>query len=468
MDDPQHGFIKGDLSRVGAIELQTDFDRVALHAGVQRIGPRWYSYLEPQLDLKLADRLVKLSLTVPLRTLLYDETAPVDEAWQGSHVRLREEDWDEAGDYLKLLQYLTVGGKEQETFLSISRTQPVTLGHGALVRRYASNLDIDHTRTTLEFDAYNDYLGMEAFIGDVASPSVMGGMVFIKPDALLGPDRPLQRLSLGFSVASDVGAPLALSSVARPDGQYLEMDAGGRPSFREQAVTGMGVDAEIKVVRTAHADVKPYIDHSWLMTHGAGTTLGVLARFNAGEEQVSAFRLRGELRTYDANYLPGYFDTLYEFQRYQFVTEASPAHGFVPTKLAWLNLQEGEPRRYGYYLEASYALVSWFALTAALEDSTAAHEKGLMLHAEIPANRFLTFFLTYHRRCTDGFSIPFEFEEDTELFFWAVRLKLLPILAINYRSQRAFEENREARTTSDRLFANVFHFALDIEVGYEF
>jgi hypothetical protein len=469
--DPQAGFIKGDLARVGAIELRSDFDRVALHAGVQRIGREWLLTATPRLDLKFLEKYVRLGLAVPLRTLLLDEAA-ADLDRSGYRVKLRQEDWDEPGDYLKVLHQLTIGSKEEEFFLGLGQGQPVTLGHGTLVRRYSSNLDLDHTRTTVELDLYDRVLGMEAFIGDLASPSVVGALLFIKPDGLLSPsltDRPLKRLSLGLSLASDVSAPLALSSVSRDGAEYLAVDETGNPLFREQAVTGLGVDAELKLVRTAHVDLKPYLDHSWLLNHGSGTTLGALARFSVGSSPpFQAWRLRGELRTFEADFLPGYFDALYEFQRYQYVTGQSPRQGFVPTKLAWLQEQVGGARRFGYYVEASWALVGWVALSAALEDSTAPFAKGLTLHAEIPANRFLTLFLTYHRRGEDSFAVPFDFEEDTEIFFWAVRLKILPILAINYRSQRAFAVNRFAQANLDRLYDNVFHFAVDLELGYEF
>ena len=467
--DPQQGFIKGDLARVGALQLLSDFDRVAFRAGFQRIERRWFTQFAAELDIKFFEKAVRVGLTAPLRFLFLDEDAPVEEAYQGFHGRLRDEDWDEAGDFFKLLHYLAIGGKEQEFFLSVGRMQPVTIGHGALVRRYSANLDVDHTRTTLEIDVYNPLFGMEGFIGDVTSPTVMGGIFFVKPGALIGPGRPLERLSIGVSAASDASAPRSLHTVERDGTMTFDVDPAGNPRFSEQAVTAMGVDAEIKVLRTADADLKPYVDHSWLLGHGSGSSLGLLARFNFGQELRSALRLRAEARTHEADYLPGYFDTLYEFQRYQHVTAAHHGqHGFVPTRLVWLESQAGGPRGWGYYLEGSFSLPGYFALSAAIEDSTAPYSKSLMLHAEIPANRYLTFFLTYHRRHVGSFGVPFVFEEDTEVFFWAWRIKLLPILAINYRSQRAFEVNRDARSVTDRLFDNVFHFSADIELGYEF
>ncbi len=468
--DPQAHFIKGDLARVGALQVLSDFDRIGFRFGMQRIDRRWYTMFVPEVDLKFYDKAVQIGLSAPLRFLFLDEGAPVDEAYVGFNTRVRQEDWDEPGDFLKILHYLMIGGKEREFYLTIGRNNPVTLGHGTLVRRYTSNLDVDHTRTTAELDLYNDYAGMEAFVGDVTSPTVVGALFFVKPGAFIGPGRPLKRLSIGVSTVADVAAPERLETVEGPSGQELvSVDSTGNPVFRDTRLTAVGVDAEIKVVRTAHADVKPYVDHSMFLGHGSGTSLGVLARFTMGEDLVSAMRLRLEARTFDSDFMPGYFDTLYEFQRFQYVTEANADdQTMAPTKLAWLEAQADGPRRYGYYLEATYALVGYFAVSAALEDSTEDYGKTMVLHAEIPASKYFTFFLTYMHNRTGSFSIPFEFDEDNEVFFWAWRVKLLPILALNYRSQRAFEVNRRARTSVDRLFDNVFHFSVDLELGYEF
>ena len=55
-----------------------------------------------------------------------------------------------------------------------------------------------------------------------------------------------------------------------------------------------------------------------LTTHVAMLS-GHLLRLNVGRNPLHALRIRLEYRNYDPNYLPSYFDTLYEIQRYQYL-----------------------------------------------------------------------------------------------------------------------------------------------------
>ena len=90
----------------------------------------------------------------------------------------------------------------------------------------------------------------------------------------------------------------------------------------------------MKIVKTENVDIKPFIDFSWMMPSapdvsilspdgstlspqdGNGFTAGLLGRFNYGDDVVHAIRIIGEFRSFSATYLPGYFDTFYEIQKY--------------------------------------------------------------------------------------------------------------------------------------------------------
>src|SRR5205085_10040959 len=101
----------------------------------------------------------------------------------------------------------------------------------------------------------------------------------------------------------------------------------GEPMARETRRGQLiGIDIETKLVKTENADLKPYVDYSRLLSisnpdpgsngsGGGGLTLGMLARLNAGDVKVHAFRLVAEGRYLDGNYLPGYSDTFYEVQQ---------------------------------------------------------------------------------------------------------------------------------------------------------
>ena len=191
----------------------------------------------------------------------------------------------------------------------------------------------------------------------------------------------------------------------------------------------VGVDVETKVVKTENADVKPYVDYSRLLgisnpvgvgaraDGGGGFTAGVLGRFNAGEVKVHAFRLVAEARLFDGNYLPGYFDTFYEVQKYQFITGA--ANTAYDPKLPTVLNRDPSHKRAGFYVEGAYQYNGGLAMMAAYEDSfhvagpdsicfgctglsQYVGSRNLTLHIEYPAYSWLQFFASYYRRSFDG------------------------------------------------------------------
>src|SRR5205823_6670171 len=135
---------------------------------------------------------------------------------------------------------------------------------------------------------------------------------------------------------------------------------------------------ETKIVKTENSDLKPYLDYSRLLdisnptgvgakaTGGGGLTLGMLGRFNFGDVKVHAFRVVVEGRYFDGNYLPGYFDTFYEVQKFQYITgSANP--GYEP-KLATILGRDPAHKRAGFYLEVAYQFNQGLAVMAAYED----------------------------------------------------------------------------------------------------
>ena len=472
-EDVQKGFIKGELAAVGRIDLVSRFHRFGLKAGATGFDKQLYARGEPVLDLNYPDLGLHLGFSLPINVQLADFGVAVDKSFKNVG-QFRSEDWDEPSDYLQVVRYAAFGGKEQEVFVNLSQLDSVSIAHGTVMRRYVSNLDVNRHRVGGELDAYNDYGGFELHVNDLAGPNVVGALAFVKPGRFISEDRPLKRLSAGAHYTADFDAPVSMVCAGRTVltcEEELERGYFGEVAETE-TIQFVGLDVEFKPVRSAAADIKPYLDYTQMIGHGGGATLGMLGRFNLGAKRRSAFRLRLEGRSFDADYIPSYFDILYEVDRN--VSLASiDAENKARTKLAYVKSLKGEERRLGLYVEATYVLRGWFALTGAWEQSTAASSKSALLHLELPASKWFTLFFTYVKRNFEQFDDdPFDFRRtgtrkepgrdiSDELFFWAFRVKILPILAFNWRSQKAFEV-REDR------YQDVFHFIADVELGYEF
>ena len=456
-------FVKGELSVfLGSDRLVTKKSRIGVSIGVDQIGQAFYLALEPQVDLRLFDRQLAIGAGVPLRLELVDLANGPDglpiltrHQWE-----LRGKDYVQPRDFARLLKYVTWGRKEDRLYVNVGQRYASSIGHGALVRRYAPNIDVDLTRVSAQLDAYGDYAGVELFTNDVMAWNLPAGLAFVKPLAFFDDGLVARSLSVGFSAAADTDAPVALAYDAARGGRQLGAD--GRFAGGHALALLYGIDAEVKVVKTPHVDVKPYVDYSVLKGGDAGLTVGALGRFNAFADPVHAFRAIFELRSLGPRYVPSYFDTFYEVERYA-ARELPQPNGIARYATKLEDVTSGRrPQRLGYYLEGSWGIRGRVGFTLAVEGTGDSAEKNLVAHLEVPAVDFLQFFGSYYKRGFVDFGEVAKIDERTILFAGA-RLKILPFLFVNGRAFKTFKMDAALRR-----YDNSPGFAVDVELGYEF
>ncbi|MGI5861696.1 MAG: hypothetical protein ACOX6T_06515 [Myxococcales bacterium] len=493
-DDDDDDFVKGELSSVGMTRMESRSNHVFVAGGYNRIGKAHYVLVRPQVGLAIGD--FSLGLGVPLNFEVFNSGYPKDPAPGENHVigvsnagSLRKEDWDEVADFAQILTYLTYGRKEDPLYLDIGQRHSSTIGHGAIMRRYASNIDVNLTRVGAQLDAHNDYIGVELMTNDIARWNLIGGLAFIKPLSIVGLDSWFARnVSIGVSAVVDRDAPTSLQMMPEPPcpvpgacapANVTKVDDDNRLAANRSAVALAGIDLELKLVKTSFADIKPYIDYSKLMYRGdegeggGGLTIGVLGRFNLGVVTTHAFRLVAEYRSLGEGYRPGYFDTFYEVDKFLDggTGGVKPGDGRVPLTKLQATVGAGRPpKRSGYYFEASYGVREAIGLTLALEGQSELPEKNFIAHLEVPALSFLKFFGTLYKRGFTEMSTIFDLDEHA-VAFAGVRLKVLPILFVNARAFKSFELDayKSATTPLGTLqYRNVTGYAGDIELGFEF
>ena len=483
----KRSFVKGELTNLGSDKLLTNDSRFGLRIGYARLDNSSYLHLEPEVDFHFGSN-VALGLGVPLNVLGY-----AGGFYDKGVIKLRPHDYDKPSDYARVLRFFTVGRKEDNFYLNISQLFAASIGHGAIVRRYSGNIDHNITRVGAQLDAYWRWGGFEAFVGDVVQPQhFVAGLAFLKPLGFLTGDlgTTLGQTSLGISSAADFQAPYTLNRI--PILNYPVVRDDGEPDVREtRRAQLVGVDLETKLLKTEGADIKPFFDYSRLLDidtpsglgargqGGGGATLGALGRFNAGEVKLHAFRVVVEGRYFDGNYLPGYFDTFYEVQKYQFIT--GKADTAYEPKLRTLLARDPAHKRGGYYAEVAYQYNGGLALMAAFEQSfhlagpddicpgcpaaaKAVGARNLTLHIEYPAYSWLQFFGSFYRRGFDGGTIDTTNPlGDNTLIYAAARLHILPILFLNARLYRSWQVDPVLGE-----MRNVYGGDVDLEIGYEF
>ena len=484
-------FVEGELVRVGQIGILPWDNRFGIVMGVERLGEIYYGAVNMGLNhtFKLSGQPMHLTLGVPLRFEVLD--ARPDQRFNNLGA-FRAQDWDEVSDFAKVIQRLQYGSKEQRLFVDINRYSTHSLGHGTLMKRYDANLNFNTSRVGVQLDAFSDYIGFETMLNDITGPNVMGALVFIKPLSLINRRSYLTRsFSIGLSAATDTRAPI------RNILDYEDVDNDGRraqelmvdqQTFQPEALTTMvanyGVDVEMKLIDTRAFDWKMYGDYSRLesglpttmgeevradyvtlkTTRAGGYTWGNLIRSNLGLDPVHALRLRLEYRNYDPNYLPSYFDSLYEVQRVQYSPNGDISDLANATKLQRvLGRDPKGDRVHGGYFEASWRVADSFALAFGLEVNSQTPDNHGFVHVEVPQAGNWQFSTSYHRRNANAVSDLFSGEFDAnDIWLLQTRYRMASWLHTNLSVMTPFGLGAES------VFKNSLQVNLSAEIGFAY
>jgi hypothetical protein len=262
-----------------------------------------------------------------------------------------------------------------------------------------------------------------------------------------------------------------------------------RPLFKSTQVVAYGFDSEIKLVDTKTTDWKTYLDYSMLASglptddpkqlnvddvptkyvHSGGLTWGNLVRLNLGDDPVHALRLRAEVRRYDPNYLPSYFDVMYEIQRLQYRLARPTASGAAlqqqlvnGTKLQQiLGRDPNGSKVLGLYFEASWKIAEIFAMAVGMEVNDSTPDNNLFIHLELPRYKNFQFLATLHRRSSASAGDLFDFKPTN---------RDILIVKGRYRVSDSFHVNMEAITPygigPDSFFQNTVDFNVNAEFGF--
>lgn len=501
---PTRGFVKGELTTLGSTKLILKDSRFGVAVGteviydgnsfVKNLLSGVYLHIQPEVELRF--QRWAIGLNVPLNFLIWPG------GWSEGSTVLRKQDWATPASWARVITYITYGNKEDRFYLNISQLYAATIGHGNILKRYFANINFNETHVGAEIDAYNRYVGLQAFTRDIlpvtlsypaqsngnVAPDASSSAAFLPPVlAVLGFVRPFgwsdnlyaKYISLGLTYAADFGAPYALAR--NSDGNFVVQPNGTLRIGDTRMAHLIGVDLEMKAYKSAHADVKPYIDGSGIVGGGGALTAGALGRFSLGRNNRHAIRAGLYARWLNGQYLPSYFDTMYEVQKYQFLTSLHPTETQPPPKLAYV--LGGDQGAWFMQLggEISYSFEGGFALTLAYEDGfsildgnpnglacprcfssrDSAVLRNISLHLEYPVLSWFQFFATISRR---AYLWERFFAFDDTLFFYVQgRVHLAPILFLNLGAFRTWAINPQSG-----IFENVYGFNLSLELGYEF
>src|SRR5690554_232776 len=145
--------------------------------------------------------LFHAGLQVPLRLRLADRDPQQNSL-------LREEDWLELSDYLRIIRRLEYGTINDPLYLRLGELGGASLGNGTLIGGYYNVITTDHYRLGLRAHLDLEKYGVELLANNLASPNLLGLRAHLRPTTFIEDVlRTLDRLQLGASLVTDLRAP---------------------------------------------------------------------------------------------------------------------------------------------------------------------------------------------------------------------------------------------------------------------
>ncbi|HSW61002.1 MAG TPA: hypothetical protein VLJ60_09395 [bacterium] len=488
-------FWKGELANIGSKEILSPYNSAGLSIGMSMIDSSYYLLINPKLSLRFDKANLIFGMHVPLNIELFN----TDITKNNNTFSFRTKDWDEWQDYLKILRYLQVGGSEDTFYFSIGSNFAQTIGHGSILKRYVPNHDSTFSTLSTKLNWYAKYGGFELLLGDVARGNIFGGLAFVKPFSALGGYH-AESASFGYTFVADRNAPTSLKYVNyydMPDAnkqpemwdtinetlyggqreRRIDTDSKNRPVVTDDMFLYLqGIDFDFKIFKTEDkkVDIKTFLDYSWFKNdfERGGLTLGFLGRFNLDKKNQHGIRTQLEFRVHHDSYLPSFFDTFYDIERMEMLTNIYGKSGFQPDGRSkyWHLMNDSDNKWvFSFYGEFTYSWKTWLALSLGYEQLPSSF--SLFAHFELPDLWILKTMLSYYRRGIDSPSAIFKEDRVSSLFRATVRLQVLPILYINsYVGKHWSFWNADNPRPDDNLeghYISSWDWGFDLEFGYE-
>ena len=367
--------------------------------GVAQIDGDYFLQLVLKTELNLGP--VGLGLQVPLNLRM-----PPKKSEHDYYGIIRRQDWDQKSEYLQVIRYVRLGHKRDDFYLRVGELA-ADLGHGTIVSGYMNNLDDNTFRVGSAFDVNTDYGGIETLISDLgavydsANPRsrIVGTRLYMKPLALVDPSGLLNIFAVGVSVVSDLNAPATYQMQAQSPDPQTGAPRPALPIVKDKAyvvdkttkATVYGFDLEAQVLHNALIDMIPYTDLNFIDQAGWGWHLGVLTTLKMPIGFALSIPIRLEYRRFASDYVPEYFNTFYEIERFNYgLTKQA-----TPKVVAVRRMPSGKGIN-GYYGDLAFDFAGLVQLGAVYEGYQGS-DPNLQVFVSVPALEVVQFKAFYAR-----------------------------------------------------------------------
>jgi len=346
----------------------------------------------------------------------------------GEDGKVRHEDFADAYGYLRLIRYVRYGAKHEQWYARVGALDYTQLGHGYIMYMYRNTASYDLRKAGVEFDADFQKIGFESMYSDIAGRGVLG---------VRGYTRPLQftdAAAIPIIGSIETGATFASDLNANANQSWGDVGGSIRNAQGSGALSIVGADISFPLLTHEIIHSTLYADYAKILTYGSGAAVGI------------NLELRGlGLLTLDAKYerrfvgnqfLPSYFDALYERDRYQLLDTTR----FISKAQTLKGVQSFE----GYFGELLISILNTFNIVGGYQ-APIGQPNGGTLHLELQTLTALPGILL--NAGYDKKNVGSIFKLDNHSLLYAqVGYQPYPFMVVSMLYEWTFSEVRDAVT----------------------
>ncbi len=270
--------------------------------------------------------------------------------------KFRKENYNEFTDYLSIIRYVRYGLKNDPVYVKVGALDYYTLGHGTIIDYYNNSPTFDARKIGMVADIDFGKFGFESMYSNFLQSGVVGIRGYFRPFQFT-PQAEIPiigGLEIGATYASDFNdkAGIINGFYDKTKNNFVTTQDNGSLSI-------IGFDIGLPLLNTGMLDVTLYSDYSKIINFGSGFATGLKFDINALGAVRGVIKL--ERRFNKDHYLPSYFNSLYEIERFR-VDTANSTFSSKAAKLASV-VDPGN----GYYGELGLNVVGLFYLRGTYE-----------------------------------------------------------------------------------------------------
>ena len=382
------------------------------------------TFITMNLRPELAIGKFGIGLDIPLR-------------YNMSSGEMRGQDWNDAYDYFRVIRYARYGRKRDKFYTRVGALDAARIGHGFIMNYYANQMiNYDERKLGLALDVDAGYFGFESMTSNLGRAEIFAGRAFFRP--IYGSGVPILRnFAIGASYVSDID----------PDGNRSTDDG----------VSVYGFDVELPLVKTGMVQFLLYSDWAKINKWGSGSAVGAELSLR-GLMDLFSFTVQLERRFLQGEFLPAYFNSFYELERYR-IDDNGVA---IPKE----SLLAGIPKSNGTFGLLYGQVLNTLEILGTYERLDGVPNSGIMhIEAKVPNTvPKITMHASYNRINIDTFSDAIRFD-DNSIARAGIGYKIYPFLVLymdyiwTYRYDEVQDRYRIQRRIEPQI-AFVYPFAI--------